>query len=112
MPTDGREIKQKQVCVTNFQSSNVQDVHANATRMLLVPCRSEFVVRKLTFSGCHGRHPLNSVRDCSDSFFAVCFKQQQLLQCRRKNVAPVESNGKKLQAKSPTLLFYYHLQKQ
>ena len=56
--------------------------------------------------------PLNSVRDCSDSLFAVCFKQQQLLQCRRKNVAPVGSNGKKLQAKSPTLLFYYHLQKQ
>ena len=24
--------------------------------------------------------PLNSVRDCSDSLFAVCFKQQQLLQ--------------------------------
>ena len=80
--------------------------------MAVVPYRSEFAVRKLTFNGCHGEHPLNSVRDCSDSLFAVCFKQQQLLQCIRKNVAPVESNGKKLQAKSPTLLFYYHLQKQ
>ena len=61
-PTDGREIKQKQVCVTNLQSSWVHGcTPSKRTRMSVVPCRSEFAVRKLTFSGCHGGHPLNSV---------------------------------------------------
>ena len=65
---DGREIKQKQVCVTNLQSSNVQDVHANATRMLLVLISSNVsTMPKLACSVCQGRHSIRSNTDVAGS---------------------------------------------
>ncbi|UTC43581.1 hypothetical protein [Treponema sp. OMZ 857] len=36
------------------------DVHSERTGTSMVLTNSEFVVRKLTFSRCHGRHLLNS----------------------------------------------------
>ena len=39
------------------------DVHSERTGMSGVLTNSEFAVRKLTFSRCHGRHLLNSGTD-------------------------------------------------
>lgn len=43
------------------------DVHSELTGMSGVLTNSEFAVRKLTFSRCHGRHLLNSGTDAAGS---------------------------------------------
>ena len=83
-PTDAREIKQKQVCVTNLQSSNVQDVHANATRMLLVLISSNVsTMPKLACSVCQGRHSIRSNTDVAGS------KQKRRFLLRKKLVVQI-----------------------
>ena len=63
--------------------------------MAVVPCSNEFAIRKLMSSGCHGRHPLDSVRDCSDSLFAVETSQAQFMKRMRNNTAEIAANTAK-----------------
>ena len=72
----------------NLSLSNVQGfTFSERARMPVVPCSNEFAIRKLMSSGCHGRHPLDSVRDCSDSLFAVETSQAQFMK-RMRNQQP------------------------
>ena len=49
------------------------DVHSELTGMSGVLTNSEFAVRKLTFSRCHGWHLLNSGTDAAGSMQWRCF---------------------------------------
>ena len=49
------------------------DVHSELTGMSGVLTNSEFAVRKLTFSRCHGQHLLNSGTDAAGSIQWRCF---------------------------------------
>lgn len=64
------------------------DVHSELTGMSGVLTNSEFAVRKLTFSRCHGRHLLNSGTDAAvekrTSVYA--FQQRKGLEGRAKRV--------------------------
>ena len=80
----------------NLSLSNVQGfTFSERARMPVVPCSNEFAIRKLMSSGCHGRHPLDSVRDCSDSLFAVETSQAQFMKRMRNNTAGIAANTAK-----------------
>ena len=72
----------------NLSLSNVQGfTFSERARMPVVLCSNEFAISKLMSSGGHGRHPLDSVRDCSDSLFAVETSQAQFMK-RMRNQQP------------------------
>ena len=80
----------------NLSLSNVQGfTFSERARMPVVPCSNEFAIRKLMSSGCHGRHPLDSVRDCSDSLFAVETSQAQFMKRMRNDTAGIAANTAK-----------------
>ena len=62
----------------NLSLSNVQGcTFSELPWKAVVPRSNEFAISKLMCNGCHGRHPLHSVRDCSGSLFAVERQQAQ-----------------------------------
>ena len=67
-----------------LQSNNVQDVHANATRMLLVLISSNVsTMPKLACSVCQGRHSIRSNTDVAGS------KQKRRFLLRKKLVVQI-----------------------